>query len=180
MNEASDKMLVYKTLEGDTRAFGILIKQYKGVVFNVALRMSGNNEDAKDIAQLVFIRLYEKLELYDTSKPFFSWVYRIALNVTINFLKNPHRRQGQELDENMAENTVSNSHTIESSMDIQNAILTLSEDYRQVLVMKYYAGLSYEEISKTIDLPVKTVKSRLFTARQKLKDFFLKNGIIEV
>ncbi|MBN1998975.1 RNA polymerase sigma factor [candidate division KSB1 bacterium] len=172
-------MLVERTLEGDTRAFGSLVKQYKGIVFNVALRMSGNNEDAKDIAQQVFIRLYEKLGLYDTTKPFFSWVYRITLNVTINYLKHPHRRFNQELDNNIVETTFTAPNTVESRMDIQNAILNLSEDYRQVIVMKYYAGLSYDEISETIEVPVKTVKSRLFSARQKLKEVLLKNGIVE-
>jgi RNA polymerase sigma-70 factor (ECF subfamily) len=136
-------------------------------------------EDAQDVAQAVFLKAYENLASFNVKYKFFSWIYRMAINEAINLLK--QRKQVDELDQNLR----ALEKTPEEGFDestlrgvIQEALMKLDIDYRAVVILKHFEDFSYEEIGYILDLPEKTVKSRLFTARQRLRDILIKEGMM--
>jgi RNA polymerase sigma-70 factor (ECF subfamily) len=177
MNEDSDGLLVERCRRGDRRAFETLVGRYQKPVFNAALRMLRNPEDARDVAQTVFLKVFEHLGDYDPTHRFYSWIYRIALNESINVLDRRRRLEpisGDEIDERLgAEDEVASE---QSARRVQRALMTIKPEYRAVIVLKHFLELSYEDIGQVLELPEKTVKSRLFTARQLLKDAVQDNG----
>jgi RNA polymerase sigma-70 factor (ECF subfamily) len=179
MSEDSDGLLVQRCCGGDKRAFTTLLTRYEKPVFNAALRMLKNPEDARDVTQTVFMKVYEHLSEYDPSHKFYSWIYRIALNESINVLS---RRKPQEPVADDApdgqrgpEDLVDNEQL---SRNMQAALMSIKAEYRSVIVLKHFLDLSYEDIAETLQLPEKTVKSRLFTARQLLKDALQNRGAL--
>jgi RNA polymerase sigma-70 factor, ECF subfamily len=177
MNEDSDGLLVQRCRGGDRRAFETLVDRYQKPVFNAALRMLRNPEDARDVAQTVFLKVFEHLADYDPKFRFYSWIYRIALNESINVLDRRHRHEpivGDEVDDRRgAEDEIGSMQT---GVRVQRALMSIKPEYRSVIVLKHFLDLSYEDIGQVLGLPEKTVKSRLFTARQLLKDALQASG----
>lgn len=176
--EQEEDDLLVRCLDGDGGAFGELIDRYQRVLFNVSLRMVGNREDARDITQTVFLKAYQSLGSFDRKHRFFSWVYRITINESLNHLSK--NRRLEPLDESLQSRECGpdeecDRHQLSDS--IQAALSKLSPDYRQVIVLRHFAQLSYQEMSGVLEVPEKTVKSRLYTARQLLGDMFSKHGI---
>ena len=164
-------------MEGDRQAFESLLVQYEKPVFNAAYRMLNNREDARDVTQTVFLKVYENFDRFDPSRRFFSWVYRITLNESINWLGKQNRLvplQHETADEGKSpEQEVASA---ELSAEVQAALMTIKTDYRTVVILKHFLGCSYVEISEVLEIPEKTVKSRLYSARQILKDALAKTG----
>jgi RNA polymerase sigma-70 factor (ECF subfamily) len=179
MNEDSDGLLVQRCRGGDRRAFETLVDRYHKPVFNAALRMLRNPEDARDVAQTVFLKVFEHLADYDPKYRFYSWIYRIALNESINVLDRRHRHEpivGDEVDDRRgAEDEVGSMQT---GVRVQRALMSIKPEYRSVIVLKHFLDLSYDDIGQVLGLPEKTVKSRLFTARQLLKDALQETGTL--
>jgi RNA polymerase sigma-70 factor (ECF subfamily) len=180
MLEPDDIDLVRRCLGGDLKAFEIIVERYQKPVFNVALRILSSTDDAADIAQATFVKAYEKLSSYNDKHKFFSWLYRIAVNTSLNFLEQKKR------SDLLGDQEVSQGNQVEEELDaaervekLDDAILNLPVDYRVVIVLKHFHDLTYEEIGVILDIPDKTVKSRLFTARQMLKEILLKAGLME-
>ncbi len=163
-----DSLLVARCLAGDTTAFRPLVERYQRVLFTVAVRMLGDRDEAADAAQSAFVRAYEKLATYDDSHKFFSWLYRILVNECLNVKRG--RRGMEPLDPRLAGpgNPLETLEASERRARVQKAIATLPRTLREVIVLRHYAGLSYLEIAELIDVPEKTVKSRLYDARQQL------------
>lgn len=134
--------------------------------------MVGNQEDARDLTQTAFVKAYEKLGSYDRRFRFFSWIYRILVNETLNFLE--RRRAHEPVDDSLAVAAAGGPHeafeAAELERRVQEALLQLKPSHRAVVVLRHYADLSYEEMSSTLGISEKRVKSRLFSARQKLAD----------
>jgi len=182
MPEPNDEIFIQQCLQGDREAFGMLVSRHQRSVFNVALRMTKSYQEAQDITQAVFIKAYENLASYDTRFKFFSWIYRMAVNEALNNVKRSRRFEG--LDPEHDYHTVLPTPEIdfeenEMSRNIQNALMFMKVDYRALIILKHLQGLSYEEIAYVMEIPEKTVKSRLFTARQMLKEVLLKRGYVE-
>lgn len=178
MTEPSDLTLVRQCLEGQRDAFGVLVMRHHKAVFNLTLRMVKDFQDAQDLVQTVFLKAYEKLGAFDARFKFFSWIYRMAVNESLNFLK--RRRRWEGLDE--GRDYAATAETVEEndmSQTIQNALMFLKVEHRAVIILKHLEGLSYEEIAYILEVPAKTVKSRLFSARQMLKDILLKQGYVD-
>ena len=180
MLEPDDKDLVKRCLAGDLNAFETILERYQKPVFNVALRVLSNTDDAADVTQATFVKAYEKLNSYDSRYKFFSWLYRIAVNTSLNFLEQKKR------SDLLGDEDVSEGNRLEEELNaaervekLEDAILNLSVEYRVVIVLRHFHDLSYEEMGMILDLPEKTVKSRLFTARQILKDLLTKSGLME-
>lgn len=151
---------------------------HQRVLYNVALRMVGNREDAQDVTQVAFIKAYQKLATFDRNRKFFSWVYRIMWNESLNLIQ--RRPRHEALDEEMPARDPSpdrDSEERETSALIHAAIQELPADYRQVILLRHFAQLSYQEMSQIIELPEKTVKSRLFTARRLLGSILERKGV---
>lgn len=159
-------------------AFEELLGQYQKPVYNVAYRITGNPDDAADVTQAVFLKAFEKLDRYKPEYRFFSWIYRIAINESIN--QNRHRGRQQPLEGNETAATSGPDVEVEASeqsRNIQESLMQLNPDYRAVVVLRHFSGLSYREISEVLDIPEKTVKSRLYSARQLMKEALLNGGV---
>jgi len=182
MTERDDRILVRQCLEGRREAFGDLMARHQKAVFNVALRMTKDFQQAQDLTQTVFIKAYEHLDTFDARHKFFSWIYRMAVNESLNFLKRSRRFEAFDESAEYAaggEKPAEDYEESEMSRNIQNALMDLQIDHRAVIVLKHFENLSYDEIGYILDIPEKTVKSRLFTARQMLKDVMLKKGYMQ-
>jgi len=178
MAREDEAELVARSLEGDTRAYGKLIDAHQRVLYNLALRMVNDLEDAKDLTQIVFIKAYENLATFEPGRKFFSWIYRIMVNESLNLIA--RRRSAEPLDEGMETSERGPDRIAEAnevSGIIQEALTELSQDYRQVILLRHFAQLSHEEMSKLLEIPEKTVKSRLFTARRILGEILTKRGV---
>lgn len=177
MNKPDDTKLIELCIKGDRKAFETLLIQYEKPVFNAAYRMLNNRNDASDVTQTVFLKVYENFGSFDPSRRFFSWIYRITLNESINWL---NKQNGLEpLQQDTADKGKSPEQEVDSaqrSAAVQAALMTITTEYRTVIVMKHFLGCSYVEISEILDIPEKKVKSRLYTARQLLKDALTPTG----
>jgi RNA polymerase sigma-70 factor (ECF subfamily) len=172
-------MLVEACLRGDRSAFDELVERYEGTLFNAAYRITGSVEDAMDATQSAFVNAYEKLHTFDPSHRFFSWIYRIACNQALNLVG--RRRTQRELDVDTPSNGVDPEAACGDNQTLdflQRALLELPPQYRVVIVLKHLQGFSYREIGEFLEIPEKTVKSRLFTARQHLRSILLEKGFV--
>jgi len=170
-------MLVQACLRGDRSAFDELVEHYQGVLFNAAYRITGSIDDAMDATQSAFVAAYEKLHTFDPSRKFFSWIYRITCNQALSIVEKRRPLSAVDADARPTDSTpeVQYTHT-ESGEFLERALRDLNPDYRVVIVLKHILGFSYREISGLLDIPEKTVKSRLFSARQQLRTTLLERG----
>jgi RNA polymerase sigma-70 factor (ECF subfamily) len=179
MSREQDIMLVEACLRGERRAFDELVDRYEGPLFNAALRITGSVEDAMDATQAAFVNAYEKLHTFDPTYRFFSWIYRIVVNQALNLVG--RRRAETELDADTptdASNPERAFGEAEATGFLQKALMELAPQYRLVVVLKHLEGCSYREISKLLGIPEKTVKSRLFSARQRLRVILTDQGFV--
>lgn len=182
--ESADELeIVKKAREGDLSAFDILVRRYQERIYATVFHMTSNHEDANDLTQETFIKAHQALKSFKGDSSFFTWIYRIAVNKTINLLKQRKNRIHISLNdmEMNAENDpelvslVSHKtprrdmHLSELQEKLNKAMLVLSEDHRLVVTLHDIQGLSHEEIGKIMDCNVGTVRSRLFYARQQLQ-----------
>ncbi len=156
-------------LAGQRDAAVGLVERYHRRVYTVALRMLGNVQDAEDVTQTVFLNAFSKLDSYDPKYRFFSWMYRMAVNESLNALK---RRKhtitlADELD--IRAPGAAADRAAEAEDTVEKALLSLKPDDRAVVVLSHFASFSYQEIADVLGVPAKTVKSRLFTARDRLR-----------
>lgn len=170
VEEELDSTLANLAASGDLDAFGVLVRRYERQVFRIIFRMIGNYDDARDLSQQVFLKAFEHLPSYDRDRKFFSWIYRIAMNEAINHIE--ARRQFEPLDPESPAPGLDASERLEAMeqySDLHEAVLALGENYRSVVVLKHFVQCSYREVADMLDIPEKTVKSRLFEARQLLR-----------
>jgi len=178
MLEDGDGILVQRCREGDRRAFEALVVRYEKPVFNAALRMLRNPDDARDVSQTVFLKVYEHLADYDPTYRFYSWIYRIAVNESINTLSRRRRHEpivGDEVDGSIGPE--GNVHGQQVGRGIERALMTLKPDFRSVIVLRHFLECSYQDMAEILSLPEKTVKSRLFAARQLLAEALRRDGV---
>ena len=168
-----DRELVRRFLNGDRAAGDELVNRFHRSVYNVALRMLGNVQDAEDVTQTTFGNAFAALESYDPKYRFFSWIYRMTVNESLNTLK--RRRNVVSLDGSF-DIPAGDSSESDAEERVGRALLKLKPDDRAVVVLRHFVSFSYEEISDVLDVPVKTVKSRLFTARERLRESLVAAG----
>jgi RNA polymerase sigma-70 factor (ECF subfamily) len=141
--------------------------------------MLGNPDDAADITQIAFLKVFENLDRYNPKFKFFSWIYRIAVNESINLLK---RRGNQEpLDDRQASGLRGPEALVEAGRVcdcVQGVLMKLQEEHRAVIVLRHFTECSYHEIAEILQIPEKTVKSRLYTARQIMKEKINAMGLV--
>jgi RNA polymerase sigma-70 factor (ECF subfamily) len=167
-HDASDAVLVARSLEGDSRAFDGLVQRYYRPLFTVAFRMLGNRDDAADATQNAFLKIHQGLARFDGNRRFFSWIYRILVNECLNVRRD--RKPFEPLGEDFAAagSTHGQLETSEQRRLVQSAILALPADYRAVIVLRHFAEMSYEDMSAALEIPVRTVRWRLHAARRQL------------
>ena len=171
-NDDLDRALVHRYLDGQRAAGEELVNRFHRSVYNVALRMLGNVQDAEDVTQTVFGNAFSALDSYDPKYRFFSWIYRMTVNESLNTLN--RRRDVVSLDASFDAPADGDSESAaEAEESVGRALLELKPDDRAVVVLRHFVSFSYEEISDVLGVPVKTVKSRLFTARERLRQSLL-------
>jgi RNA polymerase sigma-70 factor, ECF subfamily len=179
-NEPDDNELVLQCLGGDDHAFELLLLRYQSPIFNGVLRMVHHREDASDLVQTTFLKAYEQLATFDSQHKFFSWLYRIAVNETINHLKRRHRLEPLEGERRSgARNPEDALVHADLALHIQEALMKVSPDYRAVLILRHFQDCSYDEIASIVGVPEKTVKSRLFSARRALRELLETRGLLK-
>lgn len=174
--DEQDRALVRQHLDGDRQAAGNLIDRYQRRLFNVALRMLGNVQDAEDVTQTTLCKAFLSMESYDPQYRFFSWIYRMTVNESLNELK--RRRPMVTLEERFGipQRGVAADDALETEDRVGKALMDLKPDDRAVVVLRHFESLSYEEIADVLGVPARTVKSRLFTARERLRLTLLRQG----
>lgn len=170
--EKSDSILLEQFLSGDEQAFTELVTRYQRYVMNVVCSLAGNSQDADDIAQEVFIRVYRNADSFRRQSKFSTWLYRIVINTSYTYLK--RKKKFIPLDE-IGPRPVLGQVPQEGIQDkdkqvlVRKVIERLPFKYRTVIVLKEIEGLSYEDIALSVGCSIGTVESRLFRARQLLK-----------
>ena len=182
--QEKDLLLVDRCKNGDPRAFNDLINGYKRQVYSLIYRMVNNAADAEDLSQETFIKVFRSIRLYDSNYPFHTWFFKIAHNTAIDFLR-ANKKKPITIDD--AENPieiVDPGLTLEEKAEhlsqkelIERQMASLPPPYREILVLRHQQELSYEEIAGTLDIPVGTVKVRLFRAREILKGKLIQTGV---
>lgn len=181
----TDMDLVAKAQEGDTRAFDELVRRYTSKLYGLIYNMTSNREDTADLLQEVFAKAYRSLKRFMGRSSFYTWIYAIAVNMTLNFLKKRGRHHkvsldgantGIENDPEFVRVTTSNNGTMrdvnihELQKKLNDAMMKLSDDHRTVVTLYDIQGLQHSEISKILGVSVGTIRSRLFYAHRLLQN----------
>ncbi len=180
--ESDDVLLVRRCLKGEEEAHRRILSKYKRPVYNLAWRMVGDEEDAKDVTQETFIRAFRALSTYDTGRPFTSWLFRIATNLCIDYLRrrrsNVHSLDGiRGVDDEYRTADIEDSAPgpdVQHEMAEQRSMLDrlvkqLPPRYKVVILLRHARELSYQEIADVLNVPVGTVKARIHRAHSLLR-----------
>lgn len=181
-------ILVKKSISGDVDAFEELIKGYKKMAYNIALRVLRNKEDAEDISQEALIKVFKNIGSFNMKSSFKVWLYRIVMNTCLDFkrkkniitysIDKPLDNDENEIMQEIPDNTYNPDIVIQNELESQmlyDSIDSLDDDFRTVIVLRDMQGLSYKDIASVLSCNEGTVKSRLNRARNKLKEIISKN-----
>lgn len=180
--EPSDDQIIELTLSGETEAFGMLVRRWERPIYGLSLRMTGRDEDARDICQETFLSAFRNLKKFRGEAKFSSWLYRIALNSCHSRLRRRGAPAEQSIDiedesgpgidlpanesgEDMAERL----HRDQRAVLVRRVLQTLPAELRQVIIMKEYGEMTFAEISEILGVPVSTIKSRLYTGLSQMR-----------
>lgn len=188
--QIDDAELVQQVMTGQTEAFGVLIEEYQDRVFNTCWRICGNVEDARDLTQEAFLKAYEKLDTFKQRSSFYTWIFRIAMNLALSHRRSAAvrrfvatsqtgdvigtqadgllglRSHKEELDES---SPLNRSALAETHAALLRAMHDLDDDHRAVVVLRDIEGFDYQQIAEVLSIPSGTVKSRLHRARIALR-----------
>ena len=179
MNQKKEKEIIKLILKGNRDSYTFLVDRYKGPIFNLAYRMTGNDQDADDLAQETFVKAYEALKRFNLKKRFYPWLYTIALNLIRNHLKrrkasfteNADRIAPDQWDRdlnNPEKVMVSDQKTERLAFYLQKLPLGL----REALVLRFYQDLPFEDIADILDISLSSAKMRVYRGLEKLRFFF--------
>jgi len=163
--KTDDKKVIERVLKGDTEAFNMLVRQWEKPIYNFILRMIGDRDEAMDLCQDCFMKAYRELRTLKDHDRFASWLYRIAHNTCLSRIRKDYGKTWVELDPD----TRPSRMPIENQLAVQKALQHLPEDQREVVVLKVFHSLKFEEIAVIQGAPVSTVKSRLYMGFEKLR-----------
>ncbi|WP_299892314.1 RNA polymerase sigma factor [uncultured Lacinutrix sp.] len=170
-----DQIYITKVLEGDTQAFSVLVDRYKDLIYTLAIRMTKNKEEAEEVSQDTFIKVYKNLSKFKGDSKFSTWIYKVAYNTCLDNLKKQKREHNTvtineftEHEVKTLDNALSKMETKERQIAIQNCIQKLPSDDAFILTLYYFEEQSLEEIAKVVNLKPNNVKVKLFRSRKKL------------
>lgn len=190
MTAAEEKEVLKRAKHGELSAFETLITAYEKRVFALAYRACGNEEDARDLTQEIFLRMYRSLDSFKGESRFSTWLYRVAANICIDFNrkasttpKTASLEDGEAAlrlpDQNQARQPEAAAENLELRAELQAGLAALSQEHRTVLLLRDVSGLTYGELAQALDLTEGTVKSRLARARRALREILLQRGNIQ-
>jgi len=180
----SDVALVMSIRDGDKKALALLVERHKKSAFRIALGLVGNKDDAYDISQEAFLRVYRSANTYDVKQPFAPWFYTIIANLCRTWLRRRSRRDHRMVDVEDVPWLLVDEHTPEQELiaseqvaNLRGALKELSFADREIITLQHFRGMSYDEIAHLLGIPKGTVMSRLYYARKKLATLMrLKDG----
>ena len=166
-----DADLIGRVRKGDVEAFNLLISRWEKRVYNYLLRLTASPDDSLDLSQEVFLKAYQNIRKLDDPARFTGWLFRIAHNEAYSLLRR-NRPDRDELGPEEAPPSKGSGYMlpIETSLAVENALARLTADQREAVTLKVYQGFKFEEIAEVLDCPVSTVKSRVYTALDLLKE----------
>lgn len=178
-----DSEMVLAVRDGDTTAFRGLVEKYQGRVYSMLYGMLRNREDARDVTQDAFVKAYHRLDSFRLESSFYTWLYRIAMNLAIDLIRKRKRRKTSSYDEDIAardgDGEIAEVHQGDGPSRtllrkqlysrIMDAVDSLPADQKQAILLRELEGLSYKEIADIMEIPEGTVMSRLYYARKKLQ-----------
>ena len=179
----ADDELVLQAQQGDIHAFDRLVERYHGKIYSLTYNMTSNREDAEDLTQEIFVKAFQALPRFKGKSSFYTWLYRIAVNKTINYRKKRNRKRAMSLDQfdneikldDVYHDLTSKGSPLRSlslselQKKLSEAMQNLSEKHRTVVVLHDMQGIPHEEIAKMVGASVGTIRSRLFYARRQLQ-----------
>lgn len=178
IDPAEEQRLLERAQKGDRPAFGRLVEAHKERAYAAALALTQNHEDARDLSQDAFVRAFRNLHRFQLGRPFYPWYYRILRNLCISYLEKHGSGRMVSLDRLVEEDHVQfqsdevdvrdRLHQKEMAKLLRRAIDTLKPEFKEIIAMKHFEEMSYEEISQALGIPLGTVMSRLFHARKAL------------
>jgi RNA polymerase sigma-70 factor (ECF subfamily) len=181
--EMTDEQIISRVRGGETRIFEELVARYQDSVYSMALRFVGGRGDADDVAQEVFLRAYRGLAGFKGNAKFSTWLYRITFNLCADWLRRNKRADRRAATIEAAAKLADSRVNLEAGVvmaeerdTLRSALDRLDERYRSVVVLLYYQKMSYEQIAAVLELPVKTVETRLYRARKMLREKLVKGG----
>ena len=182
-NNLTDQQLITQTLDGQTAAFGILVRKYQDRLFNSMVHLLRNPSDAEDVVQDAFLQALRKLDTFQGNSQFYTWLFRIARNTAISKLRRKKPTVSLEsTDSQQRLDFPDDGPTPSTEMErrerqagLMRAMDQLSGEHREILILREMEEQNYETISEILDLPVGTVRSRLHRARLQLKELLLRN-----
>ena len=183
-----DSKNVDRALKGDQQAYTELLNKYRGAIFNLVFKMIKNREEAEDLVQETFVKAFSALPSFDEQYAFSTWLFKIATNNCIDYLRKKKLKtfsidKPTEAKEGEIKQTYKDAKTPDPEVDtiekersfiIEDAIKCLPAKYRDAIILRHKEDKSYEEISEILNLPIGTVKARIFRAREKLKKYLKK------
>lgn len=189
MDTAEEKQLVSRAKRGELAAFEQLVATYEKRIYALAYRSSGNIQDAQDITQEVFLRVYRSLDRFRQNSSFGTWVYRITMNICVDFARhNAARPETVSLTQEDGERPLKDATALnqpeqaaenqELRIELHTALQLLSAEHREIVLLRDVADLSYTAIAAALEISEGTVKSRLARARNRLRDILLQRGNI--
>lgn len=175
--EADDTEVVRRVRSGDVESFEILVRRYERPVYNAVRRVVRDPEDARDLAQSVFLKAFGRLDSFDPRYRFFSWIYRIAVHEALNHVRGTVRLESIE-GEGAATGPgpAERLEAVEGRRRLEVAMSRLTPDHRAVILLRHFGECSYREIAETLAIPEKTVRSRLYDARRSLRSILTDLG----
>jgi RNA polymerase sigma-70 factor, ECF subfamily len=171
---------IIRAQKGDNEAFRELVELYKRRAYFIALGLVGNHDDALDLSQMAFIRVHKALKKFKPELPFYPWFYKILRNLCFNHNSSKKRHGETSLDKLREDNHIQFETDAYNPAEIQEqnerhqmlwkTIKGLSADHREIIILKHFQELPYKEISELLEIPIGTVMSRLYNARQAIKE----------
>ena len=183
-----DILLAFKSADGDEKAFETLVRKYERLVSTCVYSIAGNAEDVLDISQEVFLKVYKSIGTFKGDSEFSTWLYRIAKNTALDFVRkrkqntisidsSGEENEGFDLpDESVASSPEKKALQNEKISLLRDSLNKLSDEHREIIILRDLNDYSYEDVAKALNLEVGTVKSRIFRAREQLRKILLKEN----
>lgn len=172
--ERTDNEIILECLNGNKEAFSELVTRYKRLVYSVTYKFTKDSDEANDMAQDAFIKIYKSLSQYDSQYKFSTWTVKVTTNICIDYMrrKKTNTVSLDEIENLVGKNNSPEEHYLrkEKSMILKKAIDSLPEIYRIPIILYHQQGLSYKEIAEKLDKPISIVKNRIFRARHTLRE----------
>ncbi len=176
--ETIDKDILIRARAGDLEAFEYILSFYEKVIYNYCLRILKNSQNAKDVAQETFIKVYTHRKDIDPTKNIKTWIFTIATNTTYDFLRSKKRKNEISLDEENETISSFEAYYPQAGVvsDVEKAMEQINPEYKKVLLLFYQQGFQYQEIADMLEMPINTVKTHISRGKEQLKEILKEYG----